>query len=202
MGLIAIVVNVSLIGIYSRIGWVIFRQTKLNKKFSNANIVSKSSTPEATLSGLQTTVVKDSSRTNLGEKERYNDRMIKCIPLNQNTNNTVKKNVRNTRKYEMKLDQHAKINKNIMHKFTLMFMLITFIFLICYIPKIVIMIVEALNPTFWEDLSDSGRAAMFFVYRMYIINNIANPFVYAFLDTQFKSNLKHLCSCCVRTREN
>ena len=148
VGLIAIVVNVSLIGIYSRIGWVIFRQTKLNKKFSNANIVSKSSTPEATLSGLQTTVVKDSSRTNLGEKERYNDRMIKCIPLNQNTNNTVKKNVRNTRKYEMKLDQHAKINKNIMHKFTLMFMLITFIFLICYIPKIVIMIVEALNPTF------------------------------------------------------
>ena len=86
--------------------------------------------------------------------------------------------------------------------FTLMFMLITFIFLICYIPKIVMLIVQALNPTFWEDLSDSGRAAMFFVYRMYIINNISNPFVYAFLDTQFKSNLKHLCSCCVRTCEN
>ena len=116
LGLMAIAVNVSLIGIYSRIGWAIFRQTKLNKKFSNANIVSTYSTPETTLSELQTTVMNDSSRTNLSENEQYYDRMIKCIPLNQNTNNTDQLNVRNTRKYQMKIDQHVNINKKIMHK--------------------------------------------------------------------------------------
>ena len=95
----------------------------------------------------------------------------------------------------MDLDQHAKLNKRIMHKFTLMLMIITFIFLVCYIPKIALLLVEAIDPGFWDNLNDANRATMLFVYRMYIINNISNPFVYAFLDTKFKTELRSLCNC-------
>lgn len=87
-------------------------------------------------------------------------------------------------------------NKRIVHKFTLMFMMITVIFLICYIPKVIIMLLEAGNPRFWEELSDSGRAGMLFVYRMFIINNITNPFIYAFLDTQFSREIRKVLKVC------
>ncbi|KAK3094348.1 hypothetical protein FSP39_000648 [Pinctada imbricata] len=90
-------------------------------------------------------------------------------------------------------DQHEKINRKIKHKFTLMFMLITIIFLICYIPKVIIMLFEAMNKTFWESFSDRERAGVLFIYRMFIINNVSNPFVYAFLDLKFKNELKQLC---------
>lgn len=84
------------------------------------------------------------------------------------------------------------INKRAVHKFTFMFMLSTIIFLICYIPKVVLILLEARNPRFWEEFSDSGRAGMLFVYRMYIINNITNPIIYAFLDSQFRGEFKKL----------
>lgn len=70
-----------------------------------------------------------------------------------------------------------------------MFMLITVIFLICYIPKVTIMLLEARNTKFWEEFSDSGRVGVLFVYRMYIINNITNPIIYAFLDNQFSREI-------------
>lgn len=78
-----------------------------------------------------------------------------------------------------------------------MFMLSTIIFLICYIPKVVIILLEARNPRFWEEFSDSGRAGILFVYRMYIINNITNPIIFAFLDSQFRGEFKKLFkNCC------
>lgn len=86
-------------------------------------------------------------------------------------------------------------NKNIVIKLSLMFMLITVIFLICYIPKVIIMLLEANSPMFWEELSDDTRPFVLFIYRMFIINNIANPFIYAFLDKAFFSNLKTLLCC-------
>lgn len=86
-------------------------------------------------------------------------------------------------------------NKNIVIKLSLMFMLITVIFLICYIPKVIIMLLEANSPMFWEELSADTRPFVLFIYRMFIINNIANPFIYAFLDKAFLSNLKTLLCC-------
>lgn len=86
-------------------------------------------------------------------------------------------------------------NKNIVIKLSIMFMLITVIFLICYIPKVIIMLLEANSPIFWEELSDDTRPIVIFIYRMFIINNIANPFIYAFLDKVFLSNMKTLFCC-------
>ncbi|XP_062614994.1 octopressin receptor-like [Saccostrea cucullata] len=92
----------------------------------------------------------------------------------------------------------GKHNRIVVYKFTLMFMLITAIFLICYIPKVIIIMFEASNPKFWEELSDSTRTGVLFVYRMYIINNITNPFIYAFLDKKFAKEIKKLFKVCIR----
>lgn len=86
--------------------------------------------------------------------------------------------------------------KRVIYKFTLMFMLITVIFLICFIPKAIVMLMEARDLSFWEKFSNTERSVLLFVYRIYILNNIINPFIYAFLDRRFSKEIKMLHTCC------
>uniref|UniRef100_A0A8W8LB71 G-protein coupled receptors family 1 profile domain-containing protein n=1 Tax=Magallana gigas TaxID=29159 RepID=A0A8W8LB71_MAGGI len=92
--------------------------------------------------------------------------------------------------------KRRKQNRRVVHKITLVFMLITVIFLICYIPKVIIMLLEARNARFWEEFSDSGRAGVLFLYRFFIINNIINPVIYAFMDKTFSGKVKLFCKIC------
>ncbi|XP_052719406.1 kappa-type opioid receptor-like [Crassostrea angulata] len=92
--------------------------------------------------------------------------------------------------------KRRKQNRRVVHKITLVFMRITVIFLICYIPKVIIMLLEARNARFWEEFSDSGRAGVLFLYRFFIINNIINPVIYAFMDKKFSRKVKLFCKIC------
>lgn len=88
-----------------------------------------------------------------------------------------------------------KTNKQTMFRITFMFMLITFIFIISFSPKVVIFIFECLNDRFWDSLPYNTRLLVRFFDVLFIINNIANPFVYAFLDVKFSQQLKSIfCS--------
>jgi hypothetical protein len=58
------------------------------------------------------------------------------------------------------------------------------------------MLLEASNTNFWEQFTDSGRSGLMFVYRLYIINTVANPFIYAFLDKRFAKEIKKFCKPC------
>ncbi|XP_076113807.1 cholecystokinin receptor-like [Mytilus galloprovincialis] len=88
----------------------------------------------------------------------------------------------------------ADINKRLVHKFTIMFMMITIVFLICYIPKVILIVIEGLNPYFWQNFSDNELPGILFIYRMYIVNNVINPFIYAFMDIDFRKETKKLFS--------
>ena len=99
-----------------------------------------------------------------------------------------------SRQHNSKKD-HEQINRRVMHKLTIMFMLITFVFLICYIPKVILLLIEGLDPNFWENFSDSERSAVLFIYRIFILNNVVNPFIYAFMDLEFRKEVKSLFRC-------
>ena len=77
---------------------------------------------------------------------------------------------------------------------TIMFMVITIIFMICFIPKTTWMVVESINTDFWVQLSDEKFGGFMFLYTVYIINNIINPCIYSCMDTQFQTELKKLCN--------
>ncbi|CAC5374416.1 unnamed protein product [Mytilus coruscus] len=83
-------------------------------------------------------------------------------------------------------DPRAKRNQRMKSKFTLMFMLITFVFLLCYSPVAVVLTLEGIYIDFWEKLSMSGFLAMLWICQIYVINNIVNPFIYAFMDSEFR----------------
>jgi len=69
-------------------------------------------------------------------------------------------------------------------------MAITVIFVITYIPKVTLMIVESQNANFWLTMSAEEFTGYRFLYTFYIINNIVNPFIYGFFDVKFREELK------------
>ncbi|XP_052062424.1 cholecystokinin receptor-like [Mytilus californianus] len=100
------------------------------------------------------------------------------------------------------------INRRITNKLTFMFFIITTVFILSYIPKVIVLCLDGIYKDFWENLSTSQRPAVTFLYHIFIINNIVNPIIYAFMDMEFRDNaailLKRMfinpCFCIGRIR--
>ncbi|XP_052684288.1 type-1 angiotensin II receptor-like [Crassostrea angulata] len=78
---------------------------------------------------------------------------------------------------------------------SLMFMIITIIFLVLCLPRMITSVLEGNNTGFWETLNVEEYAAMRVLQVVYILNHVANPFVYAFLDVKFKTEFKQTFMC-------
>ena len=76
---------------------------------------------------------------------------------------------------------------------TFMFIIITIAFVVSFIPKLVMMILESANSDFWVTLSDQQLCGYMFLYSVYIFNNFLNPFIYGFMDKKFQFELKNCC---------
>ncbi|XP_061165958.1 pineal opsin-like [Saccostrea echinata] len=88
---------------------------------------------------------------------------------------------------EIRSSRKSKITR--MSKTTLMFMIITIIFIISYIPTGIKMIVESI-PDF-STVSLLWR----FLTTFFVVNHFANPIVYAFMDVIFSRELKRIFRC-------
>lgn len=95
-----------------------------------------------------------------------------------------------------KLHREKVYNHFRVHRCTYMFMTITLIFVVSYIPRVVLMLIESINPRFWHALPDEQIQACLFLYRMYLLNHVTNPFIYGLFDSRFRSKAKRiLCPC-------
>ena len=94
-----------------------------------------------------------------------------------------------------------KRNRKVKNKFTLMFVAITIVFLICFAPAAALLTFEGFNPKFWETLQIREWRIVLYFCQLYIMNNIVNPFIYAFLDIEFRRSVISLClSFCRKDR--
>lgn len=85
--------------------------------------------------------------------------------------------------------------KKTKHKISLIYMIITVMFLVCYIPKIIILFLEGYNEDFWDNFTVGGRASLLFLYRLSILGNAFNPFIYAIIDTKFRYEIRSIFRC-------
>ncbi|CAG2206372.1 unnamed protein product [Mytilus edulis] len=103
---------------------------------------------------------------------------------------------------ESALSGKRRTRNEITRKVTIMFCIITTVFVLCYIPKVTILCLEGIYDGFWENLSSSLRPAVTFLYHIFIINNIVNPLIYAFMDIEFRDNalilLKRMFNSCIK----
>lgn len=90
-----------------------------------------------------------------------------------------------------KIQLKETINK---YRFSIMFCIISFIFALSYTPRVYVMIRELINTSFWDQISLLEYNVSLFLYRMYIINNVSNFFLYLIFDLRFRKEVLKLCS--------
>ncbi|KAH3713004.1 hypothetical protein DPMN_072767 [Dreissena polymorpha] len=80
--------------------------------------------------------------------------------------------------------QHLKITK--------IMCTVTLVFIVSQAPGLVVTIWSVVNPAFWDELSISETILCEFMVRMYLLNNICNPFIYGFWDSRFNREVKSI----------
>ena len=71
-------------------------------------------------------------------------------------------------------------------KITLMMMTITVVFIISYLPFIIISLADSLDAEYWTGMSEEMAVFVDFMLRFYLINNMANAIIYSFWDIRFR----------------
>ena len=171
-------VLIVLIVLFSLIGRVLYRLNKVDWKVNFAK--------EAT-SGMSenSTCVTDDESISTASANKTNQ-----LPDSETDIDSHQQHVEI--KHSKATDAGLQTHKNPVHRVTLIFMIIAGFFVICFIPKLAILIWESVRPDFWLTLSPSELAGYRFVSRFYIVNNVINPFVYGFLDKKFRTECKKM----------
>ena len=84
-------------------------------------------------------------------------------------------------------------------RLTIMFLVITIVFGISFIPRVVIMVLESMGNDF-SGISKELAFFLEFLRSVYIANNFTNPFFYSCLDKKFQLELRKLCCCGIAKR--
>ena len=199
IGLCAFIIVIVLIGLYSIIGYTVYKTLKGDKYELTHTRPELNIKPEVQESSTFST--EDKYVTSTTEVE---DTDVNCDATSLDEPVAASNNIPTNGGREMKIkyitSKSRKIkNRQLTTKITMMFLVITIVFLLSYVPKVILLIIEGISPYFWEQLSNTQRPGIIFLYHMYIINNIANPFVYAFMDLKFRNNsklfLQRICIC-------
>ncbi|XP_061181621.1 cholecystokinin receptor type A-like [Saccostrea echinata] len=77
-------------------------------------------------------------------------------------------------------------------RITGMLFMITLIYIVSFLPHLVLLVLEFMDPDSFENLSPMAFTGYNFLLRSYFINNMANPFVYGFLDPKFRHEVLFL----------
>lgn len=77
-------------------------------------------------------------------------------------------------------------------KVTMMLFIITIVFILSFIPHLVIIIWITVRPTVIDDLDPTSIAVYNVFLRSFVINNMANPIIYGFVDKKFRAECSDL----------
>ncbi|XP_061168796.1 neuropeptide Y receptor type 6-like [Saccostrea echinata] len=178
-------VNIScLVILYSLIGRTIFQQTNLKKKRRT------SAKRRIGLLKQETNIdLEFPTMTNQGEEtsERFqtDDQLEHCDSKYSHIIQTDKTaSTKSLGRYYRKLNRRT-------DQFTCMFMTITVVAMVSYIPKATLLIVESLDATFWDGLSDNFRRFVEVIYRLHVLHHTSNAFIYCSFDARFRSEIKN-----------
>ncbi|XP_052251181.1 D(2) dopamine receptor A-like [Dreissena polymorpha] len=122
---------------------------------------------------------------------QYVERRLKKSKISKTTSNAL---IRHTISGTKGKEKHTR-------KITLMMLTITIVFIVTYLPFIAISMVDAIDDDFWNALSDFEVVFYDLILRIYLLNNIANPIIYSFMDVKFRREvvkiLKGIFGCTV-----
>ena len=97
-----------------------------------------------------------------------------------------------------------KNNKKHTRKITIILLSITIVFIVSYLPFIVITILDSVSDDYWFEMSNNTELFHNFLLRLYLVNNMANPIIYGFWDKKFRNECVKLIKSlfCFNKEEN
>ena len=76
--------------------------------------------------------------------------------------------------------------------FNLMFFVIIFAYVVAYVPTSVILTYDTVDDTIWTRNPYGVITIYTFLKRLYVFNHAANPFIYTYFDSEFRSHITYL----------
>ena len=184
---------VVLVVLYSLIGRVLFRQArfscKLNLTPEAAPATSDSGIFESDDTHHRTKSAKSSEdQLASGDDSKFDSRFQhrKFSAIFQHRKSDASVHHRQSNAAEMRLLKHRSPG----YRVTVMFMIIAVVYVVCFIPKLAMMIWESTKTDFWLTLTPSELGGYRFLYTVFIINHIVNPFIYGFMDRKFRTEFR------------
>ena len=78
------------------------------------------------------------------------------------------------------------------NRFTLMLMLIALIYVLSNVPSLALIVVWKDDPEFWTVSDDAHFNFLIILRRLFLVNNIVNPFLYGYFDLKFRHKVAEL----------
>lgn len=78
------------------------------------------------------------------------------------------------------------------NRFTVMLMLIALIYIVSNVPTLALIIIWKEDPEFWTVVDDVKLNILIILRRLFLINNIVNPFLYGYFDLRFRCKVIEL----------
>jgi len=183
--MLIVICLIILIVAYGLIGRVVRRQIRFRKRSkSNPNVT----LTDEEESGPRIQETREENTEELSTQDSESGTIVFSTEASKNFDKIKKAKIENKKT--------KKVQKESGIRFTKVFMLITLIFVLSYIPKLGMMVYESRKENFWTDLSHHELGGYRFLYTLFIINNIVNPFIYGYFDTQFRAEFtKIFCKC-------
>ena len=80
-------------------------------------------------------------------------------------------------------------SSNRIQKITIMMIILTVLYEICYLPCLSVVCLRLSNPTFYNTLSKAGKTVFQLLLKSYLLCSAFNPFVYCFCNQEFLAGL-------------
>lgn len=195
--------------IYCSIGKTIYKQTRLkNKRKLSAkrrigrinldfNFDVESMNGNGTFKNGQSDDVSEYSEWTLDRREHNKNRFVgnemSTLPECPTGNSLDLDKMREVRQKSKSLQYYRHLRKRI-DRFTWMFLIMTVVAMISYIPKSTLLMFESLNFLFWMSFPDIGRSIVEVMYRLHALHHTCNAFIYGYFDTRFRNEIKKICN--------
>lgn len=178
----------------------VFRQESFRRKHMTTKRLKKNNSSESNLNDRKYSI--ETTCTQTEKSNDYSNSQSESMDditdnggsrrhsLTENSNYAVKMYSKTNRTEKFKPTAKRIFRK---HKISIMFSLITAIFVLSFLPRLVLMILEAIVSGFWDDLSDKMYLFCLCLYRLYLLNNVVNPIIYYFFDRVFRKGCKQIC---------
>ncbi|XP_060078876.1 alpha-2A adrenergic receptor-like [Ylistrum balloti] len=163
--------------LYIRIGRRIYKRIKRNR---NRSITSSKTEPDPASEAISTT-----------ENETCSSKEVKIVHASNIQSNI---NAQSSGKPRRRRSSSVSVkNWREKHRYSLMFLVIAGTCVVTYIPTLIVNLAINLDSTeFWNYTSSSLRQLYVYLFQVYLVNHVVNPFIYGYFDSAFRTEMRKI----------